>query len=60
MPVRTLSATEALHRLGEFDTIIDARSEDEHALDHVPGAVNWPSLNNAERITIGERTTELR
>ena len=53
MPVRTLSATEALHRLGEFDTIIDARSEDEHALDHVPGAVNWPSLNNAERITIG-------
>jgi tRNA 2-selenouridine synthase len=53
MPVHTLNATEALSRLAEFDLIIDARTEDEHALDHVPGAVNWPTLNNAERITIG-------
>lgn len=53
MPVHTLPATEAIRRLGEFDTIIDARSEDEHALDHVPGALNWPTLNNAERIAIG-------
>ena len=53
MPVHTLSAPDALARLGEFDTIIDARTEDEHALDHVPGAINWPTLNNAERITIG-------
>lgn len=53
MPVRPLPATDALHRLGEFDAVIDARSEDEHALDHVPGALNWPSLNNAERILIG-------
>lgn len=53
MPVHTLSATEALKRLGEFHTVIDARTEDEHALDHVPGAINWPTLNNAERITIG-------
>lgn len=53
MPVRTLPATEALYHLGEFDTVIDARSEDEHALDHLPGAVNWPTLTNAERIQIG-------
>lgn len=53
MPVRTLPAAEALHRLGEFDAVIDARSEGEHALDHLPGAVNWPTLNNAERIQIG-------
>ncbi|HMN91842.1 MAG TPA: tRNA 2-selenouridine(34) synthase MnmH [Hydrogenophaga sp.] len=53
MPVQTLSATDALRRLDDFDTVIDARSEDEHALDHVPGAVNWPTLNNAERVTIG-------
>jgi tRNA 2-selenouridine synthase len=53
MPVHILPATEALHRLGEFDTVIDARSEDEHALDHLPGAINWPTLNNAERIQIG-------
>jgi len=53
MPVQTLPATEALPRLADFDTIIDARSEDEHALDHVPGAVNWPTLDNAQRIEIG-------
>ena len=53
MPVQILPATEALRQLDVFDTIIDARSEDEHALDHVPGAINWPTLNNAERITIG-------
>ena len=53
MPVHTLPATEAIRRLGDFHTIIDARSEDEHALDHVPGALNWPTLDNAERIAIG-------
>lgn len=53
MPVQTLPATEALPRLADFDTIIDARAEDEHALDHVPGAVNWPTLDNAQRIEIG-------
>lgn len=53
MPVRTLPATEALSRLGDFDTVIDARTEDEYALDHVPGAINWPTLDNQERIDIG-------
>lgn len=53
MPVHTLPADQALTRLGTFDTLIDARTEDEYALDHVPGAVNWPTLDNAERITIG-------
>ena len=38
---------------GGFDAIIDARSEDEYANDHLPHAVNWPSLNNAERIVVG-------
>lgn len=53
MSVTLLSATEALRRLPEFHAIVDARSEDEYALDHVPGAVNWPTLSNAERIAIG-------
>jgi tRNA 2-selenouridine synthase len=53
MPVQTIPAAQALRELDQFDTVIDARSEDEHALDHVPGALNWPSLNNAERIIIG-------
>lgn len=39
--------------LARFDTIIDARSEDEFGLDHLPGAVNWPSLNNDERRIVG-------
>ncbi len=53
MTVQTLPACDALTRLADFDTIIDARTEDEYALDHVPGAINWPTLDNAERITIG-------
>ncbi|MCW5652193.1 tRNA 2-selenouridine(34) synthase MnmH [Hydrogenophaga sp.] len=53
MPVHTLSATLAPDRLASFDTVIDARSEDEFAEDHLPGAVNWPTLDNAERIAVG-------
>lgn len=53
MSLHTISAPEALRRLDEFDTVIDARSEDEFALDHLPGAENWPTLNNEERILIG-------
>ena len=53
MPVQTIHAANALTRLASFDAIIDARTEDEHALDHVPGAINWPTLNNQERIDIG-------
>lgn len=53
MPVHTLPAAAALARLDDFDAVIDARSEDEFALDHLSGAINWPTLNNAERISIG-------
>ncbi len=53
MPVHTLSAAEAMARLGEFHTIIDARTEDEYALDRLPDAVNWPTLDNQQRIEIG-------
>ena len=53
MSLTPLSATEVITRLAEFDTIVDARSEDEFAEDHLPGAVNWPTLNNSERIQIG-------
>ena len=42
-----------LPTLDDFDTIIDARSESEFALDHIPGAINCPVLNDAERILIG-------
>jgi tRNA 2-selenouridine synthase len=36
-----------------FDAIIDVRSPAEFALDHVPGAINYPVLNNEERAQIG-------
>lgn len=49
----TITAAEALARLDEFDALIDARSESEYALDRLPGALNWPSLNDAERIVVG-------
>jgi tRNA 2-selenouridine synthase len=53
MPVVTIPAADALARLDSFDTIVDARSESEFALDRLPGAVNWPSLNDAERALVG-------
>lgn len=53
MSLTPIAAAELIGRLAEFDTVIDARSEDEFALDHLPGAVNWPTLNNTERIQIG-------
>ena len=39
--------------LDQFDCIIDARSPAEYALDHIPGAINCPVLNNEERATVG-------
>jgi tRNA 2-selenouridine synthase len=39
--------------LAAFDTIIDARSESEYALDHIPGAINCPVLDDAQRILVG-------
>jgi tRNA 2-selenouridine synthase len=48
-----LSINDVLPALGEYDTIIDARSESEYALDHIPGAINCPVLNDEERILVG-------
>lgn len=53
MSVHLIPASEAMARLDSFDAILDARSEGEHAEDHLPGALSWPSLNNAERIQVG-------
>jgi tRNA 2-selenouridine synthase len=53
MSLTPMSAAEVITRLAEFDTVIDARSEAEFAEDRLPNAVNWPTLNNAERIQIG-------
>ena len=53
MSVQSIPAADAIARLDEFSAIIDARSEDEYALDHLPGALNWPSLDNEERKLVG-------
>jgi len=53
MSVHKISAADALQHLTSFDVVIDARSEAEFAEDHLPGAVNWPTLNNEERRVIG-------
>ncbi len=36
-----------------FDDVIDVRSPAEFAEDHVPGAINLPALDNAERAEVG-------
>ena len=48
-----ITAAEALTQLDQFSAVVDVRSESEFALDHVPGALNWPVLNDAERIVVG-------
>ena len=39
--------------LPAFDTLIDARSPAEFALDHIPGAINCPVLDDDERRIVG-------
>jgi tRNA 2-selenouridine synthase len=39
--------------LHAFDTIIDARSPAEFELDHIPGAINCPVLDDEERRIVG-------
>lgn len=48
-----LSFADILPELDSFDTIIDARSEGEFLLDHLPGAINCPVLNDQERVRVG-------
>jgi tRNA 2-selenouridine synthase len=59
MTLPSQTASGSLWTLGDlkhftgFDCIIDVRSPAEYAEDHVPGAVNYPVLDNAERAQIG-------
>lgn len=45
--------TVGIDRLGEFDDVIDVRSEAEFAEDHIPGAINCPVLADSERALVG-------
>jgi tRNA 2-selenouridine synthase len=53
MSVVLLTAAEAAARLAEFHAVIDARSPAEFAEDHLPGAINWPVLDDAQRRVVG-------
>jgi tRNA 2-selenouridine synthase len=49
--VRAATAAEAA--TGIFDAIIDVRSPAEFAEDHLPGALNWPVLDDEQRCIVG-------
>lgn len=53
MSLSLVSADHAIAQWDRFDSVIDARSQSEYALDHLPGACNWPTLNDEERQAIG-------
>lgn len=40
-------------QLADFDEIIDVRSPSEFAEDHIPGAINCPVLDDAQRAEVG-------
>jgi tRNA 2-selenouridine synthase len=52
-PPTPVSVQTALSADPGFDTLIDARSPAEFAEDHLPGAVNWPVLDDEERRIVG-------
>lgn len=54
----TLTSLADLQRL-KADTIIDVRAPSEFAQDHMPGAINLPVLNDAERATVGTVYTQV-
>lgn len=51
-PLR-VSAAAAVAPGAGFDEWIDVRSPSEYTLDRLPGAVNWPVLDDAERQEVG-------
>ena len=59
MSLERISAEQALATLEDYSGVIDARSEGEYAEDHLPGAVNWPSLNDEERKIVGTRYKQI-
>ncbi len=48
-----IAAAEAVRDLATFSDIIDVRSPAEFAQDHLPGAINSPVLDDAQRVEVG-------
>jgi tRNA 2-selenouridine synthase len=51
--LRAIAADEAAPGLDRFDAVIDVRAPAEFAEDHLPGAVNWPVLDDEQRRVVG-------
>ena len=52
MSIKAITAAEAVAPLAQH-TLIDVRSPAEFAEDHLPGAVNWPVLDDEQRRVVG-------
>ncbi len=52
-PEATAATPLTLEEIRAFDEVLDARSPAEFADDHLPGAVNTPVLDDAERALVG-------
>ena len=53
MSLSLVTAAEVVLDLGRFDAIVDVRSPAEFAEDHLPGALNWPVLDDEQRRIVG-------
>lgn len=53
MKYSIFSLSEGLEALNAFDSIVDVRSPAEFAEDHLPGAINCPVLDDAQRAEVG-------
>jgi len=53
MHPRSAPPAATVANLRDFDTLIDVRSPAEFAIDHVPGAINCPVLDDHERHIVG-------
>ncbi len=53
MPFRANDFRCTLSQRGDFDEIIDVRSPSEFAQDHIPGALNFPVLDDQQRHEVG-------
>ncbi len=53
MSLAQVEAADAAKNPLDWDAVIDARSPAEFAEDHLPGALNWPTLDNHQRHEVG-------
>jgi tRNA 2-selenouridine synthase len=59
MSLTLITAAQVVQTISSFDAVIDARSPGEYGLDRLPGAANWPSLSDEERILVGTAHKQL-